>query len=92
MECSICQLDCTEPLKFSRNSLIKNWYPDKVDICSHSFCSECLRPWLSNCLTEGRNFSCPICRFVYISHDRLCHAYNLSQCIKERKDQLTDKL
>jgi hypothetical protein len=85
MECGICQLECTEPLKFSQNPLIKNWYPDRVGMCSHSFCSDCLQPWLVNCLTEGRDFNCPICRFVYISHDRLYHAYNLAQCVKEYK-------
>jgi hypothetical protein len=86
MECGICQLECINPMIFSENPFVKNWYPEKIGMCNHSFCHDCLLPWLSNCLQFGLNFSCPICRFVYISHDRLYHAYCLSQCIKERNN------
>ena len=89
MEYGICQSSLINPHKFSENALIKNWYPDKIGICNHLFCHDCLYPWLSNCLQYGLNFSCPICRFIYVPYDRLYHAYCLSKCIKERKDQIT---
>lgn len=90
MECGICQCISEKHQHFSQNALIKNWYPEKIGICNHSFCEDCLHKWIVSCLTIGNNFSCPICRFVYISHDRLYHAYNLSTCITERKNQLNN--
>lgn len=90
MDCYICQNECIciEHKNFSQNPLIKNWYPEKVGACSHSFCEECMHGWLVNCLTSGLDFSCPVCRFVYLSWDRLYHAYELYQCFGERREKL----
>ncbi len=88
MDCYICHNACIDYKQFCQNPLVKNWYPEKIGVCNHSFCEECLREWLIICLVERKDFSCPTCRFVYIPEDRLYHANNLYLCIKERRKQL----
>ena len=67
MDCYICQ-DCIcvelelDHMKFSQNLLIKSWYPEKANVCNHSFCQKCLHGWLVSCLNEGYDFTCPVCR------------------------------
>jgi len=92
IDCNICQETSVTFQKFGGNPLVKNWYPEKINGCDHLFCNNCIHNWIISCLMEGRNFSCPICRFVYIPHDRLYHAYGLYACFAERNNILRRNL
>ena len=88
-ECPIClSSTCIDPVQMNQYPIIKNMFPEKHDLCAHTFCTSCMGDWLVHCLTYKLDLSCPSCRSVYISNERLYHSFLLSQCFQERMSVL----
>ena len=79
-DCPICHI----PM-FDRNPktfvsrIIRQWYPEKENTCTHKFCSECVTSWYQTCLAEGYNVTCPVCRFEMMPWTRMVWYYTIKR-------------